>query len=475
MCWTETGGRATGLAGRSALPALLAVLTFLALTRCVPLRGGGSDEGTAGSGHTNSSNAHAWQGPAGLAPYAPAFLVAPPGDIASLRLHPADRPSHPPVVRLGTDDALILSFDRLGGGSERFHLRLTHRNRDWERSTLSPYEYVDGFHEAFAGGGRTSTGGPPSYVHHRMVIGSGGPLGTFRASGNYLLEVSEAGGGELLFSLPLLVTEDEGELTAATERLFTSATRGNLRATLPLSDYRYPDGISFPQFDLHAVWVPDLLWGRRTGAGVQDRTAPNAVRFRQEREAAWPDNYFRRRLDLRLDGGFGAGNPQIRQVRRDTVPRRVTLERDLQSFPRTSPSGDPGRSLDEGPSSDRAADYLQVDFSLEPGGKEWRLGKTSASTPAEVTLFVAGDFNGWRLEPRHRMRWDAGEGLWRGSALVKEGAWHYAYLLRGPEGDVRSVGPLPSTGEAPHEILALVYYTDPVRGHDRLLQAKLNR
>lgn len=457
------------------LPGMLLLGLLLAASMCVPLREGdrrGEPDRPVDTARGNLPGTRA---------YAPGFLEAPPNDIASLQLHPLGDPSLPPVVNLEGGDPLVLEFDRLGSRSGQFRVRVTHRNRDWEQSSLSPYEYMDGFHEATYGGGRPDIDGPPSYYHYRMLINAGedmpgGRLGTFRVSGNYLLEVFEPGGREPLFSLPFLVTEGEGELRTETQTLYTSSTHAVLRSTLLLSDYRYPGEITFPQFDLHAAWVPDLHWGRLSGADVRESSVPGVIRFRQERSSAWPNNYFRRYLDLRLPSGYGTGSPEIREVRRDTLPHRVILERDRQSFPERPPAGilpDPALGR---PSSPRTANYVEVAFTLETGTRSWHPGGPGDySGPGEVELYLAGSFNGWRLEPRHRMRYDGEEEAWKGTALIKEGEYWYGYLLRQPGGGVRSLGPLPSAGEPPHQILSMVYYRDPSRNFDRLLQTDLRR
>ncbi len=375
---------------------------------------------------------------------------------------PGER-QRPPILEKDSGDRLVLEFDALNRPSERFEARLVHCGRDWRPSSLSPRQYVDGFEETSFGGGRPELGGGPSYRHYRLTFPSSGGLGEITASGNYLLEIRGNRSDSLLLALPFLVTEQAGALQ--TRRFEVSVNResgpGSELRTRVESDYRYPGFVELPRFELHMTWVPDRLWGRRRSHDFLDVSPPGAVRFGQERRHAFAGDHHFRYLDLR---GYREGSGKVEEVM-PAAPAgttRVRLQRDVRNFSETPPlPGDPLLAGRGHPASGREGRYLEVGFRLE--------GLSPPDSEGMGSLYVAGSFSRWRIREANRLRYDAEERLWKGNALLKEGAHIYAYLERRTDGSIRMVGP-PGTPSPPREIMGLVYYRDPVLRYDRLLR-----
>lgn len=53
-----------------------------------------------------------------------------------------------PVLRLGSNDRIVFSFDEIGDDWRYLRCRLLHCNADWQPSSLVESEYVDGFNYA---------------------------------------------------------------------------------------------------------------------------------------------------------------------------------------------------------------------------------------------------------------------------------------------------------------------------------------
>jgi hypothetical protein len=100
------------------------------------------------------------------------------------------------------------------------------------------------------------------------------------------------------------------------------------------------------------------------------------------------------------------------------------------------------------------ADYVEFQFEL--------------ARPEEIVgekIYVVGDFNGWRVDERWRLQYDAGSKL---STLLRRGAYDYQYVLGGNDwitlegNDWRTV----------NLYTALLYYSDPdYGGFDRIVLA----
>lgn len=105
----------------------------------------------------------------------------------------------------------------------------------------------------------------------------------------------------------------------------------------------------------------------------------------------------------------------------------------------------------------RYADYVQFQFEL--GRPEENAGEK---------IYVVGDFNGWRVDERWRLQYDAGTRHYKLLSLLRRGMYDYQYVLDGNDwttlegNDWRTV----------NLYTALLYYSDPnYGGFDRILLA----
>ncbi len=384
-----------------------------------------------------------------------AFAVAPqvaaPRYIQSIQLYRSGSPDNPPIIQLGESEQLVLEFDYLGDAAKQFRIEVTHRNRNWEESALAPGFYLSGFKTTYLSGGLKSLSRPPSYFHFTYAFPN--QQLSFKASGNYLLSVYNYDSGDLLFSLPFFITENEGILDTNIESVF--ARRQDLRRQSQLfSRYTYPEFVEFPRFDLSFQYVPNQFWGRARQVEFFDTSTPGQVHFHLGQDQAFVSDYTFNLLDLSTLNAFGG---QILSVEEGPVPPRVILRRDVQNL-------DPDFSLPPGspfgiPSDERDASYASVSFRLE----------TTGAIGSQQRIYLVGDFNNWTIHERNRMRYDARSKWWKGQALIKEGQYAYKYVLL-RRGAIDDLSLDQSFVPSAQEYITLVYYRDPTRNYDRLLQ-----
>lgn len=376
---------------------------------------------------------------------------APPQHIQSLQLYKKGNLQSAPILRLNSSQKLILEFDVLNDQSQQFRVSVTHRNRDWSESGLSPNFYLSGFNSTYFSGGLSSFSQRPSYRHFRYEFPNSQL--SFKLSGNYLLSVYDYNSNELLFSLPFFVYEDQGVLETRIEQLFVN--REDLRAEDQLfSRYEYPNFVEFPQFDLTYVYAQNRFWGRAKTVRNYDTSSPDAVHFHLGREQAFLSNYEFNTLDLR---GVTADGQRILEVQNQTTPPTVTLRRDIQAFtvaPRFFPDSRFGL-----PADDRNASYFNVQFRLE----------TMNKLPQTEELYLVGDFNNWTINRLNRLQYRQDTGLWEGTAFIKEG--HYAYkYVRMENGTIDDLSLDQGFQNRRRTYTTFIYYKDPSRSFDRILQ-----
>lgn len=275
-------------------------------------------------------------------------------------------------------------------------------------------------------------------------------------SGNYLLEIYDYNGNNLLFSIPFFVTENKGTLNSRVERLFAQREDGRPLDQL-FSTYHYPDFVEYPQFDLSISYVQNRFWGQMRKAGYLDTITPGQLGGRLEREQAYIGNYEFKTLDLE---SFEPDGRQILEYRPGHIPPKVILRRDLQNFdtnPRYFPPSNFGFPLDK-----RNSNYARVKFSLE----------TDRSISLSSDIYIVGHFNNWIISELNKMSYNSDLKLWEGDALIKQGQYAYKYLLV-RNNTVKDLALDQGFLSAEQEYLTFVYFKDPDKHFDRLL--KVNR
>lgn len=375
---------------------------------------------------------------------------APPPQIQSIQLHLKGSPQHPPVISLDANEQLVLKFDHLGSTSSQFRFRITHRNKNWSQSSLSPNFFMDGVNETSIMDARKSFSDRPSYFHFEYEFPN--REFSFEASGNYLLSVYDYETGDELFSLPFFVTEDKGSLSTEIQTRYVR--RDDLRPQHQLfSRFGYPDFVEMPRFDLSFYYVQNQFWGRARQVTIFDTATPGEVNFHLQSSEAFLANFEFNKLDLT---SFSTDGERILEIDRRTIPPKIILRRDIQRF---QPASFPPASRSGLPVTDRNASYAQVQFSLEPG----------ASVDSTAKIYLVGDFNQWVINEQNRMHFNMESNLWEGSAFIKQGEYAYKYVVvkNGIVDELKLDHGFLKTSQ---QYTTLVYFRDPTRNYDRLLK-----
>ena len=118
----------------------------------------------------------------------PAAFAIPDGqlpEVGALTAYPASDRYGAPVIELGGDSPLVISFDLLE--PERRYLRytITHCDASWKPDMLQPIEFTNGFNEGRIDDYAYSQGTLTPYVNYRISLPN--PDITPTVSGNYLL------------------------------------------------------------------------------------------------------------------------------------------------------------------------------------------------------------------------------------------------------------------------------------------------
>ncbi len=364
-----------------------------------------------------------------------------------------------PVIRLGSDDSLIVSFDELGDDYSYLQYRLIHCNADWQPSQLVESEYLDGFNVADITDYAFSSNTYVHYVNYSITIPDGRMTPT--VSGNYLLQVFPQDDPDYtILQVRFYVSENKvsvgGEASSLTDRGINTEWQ-QLNLSVPTSDFN----VMSPFTDIFLVvnqnGRPDATRIIRRPQQMKGRT----LVYEHLPELIFPAaNEYRRfetvRADypgMRIDSvGFGDRN------------YHAWLQTDFSRAhtPYLFDATQNGRfMIDEYNSSDPnlGADYITVHFELDH------------PQVMNADIYVDGQFALNNLTDTNRMRYDSERRLYTLEIPLKQGSYNYQYVAV-PKGKNSPADHSLIEGnkyETHNEYQVYVYLREPGSRADRLI------
>ena len=138
----------------------------------------------------------------------------------TLKTEVEDNFMSPPVIRLGTNDRILVKFDEIGEDNSYLEYRLIHCDADWQPSRLIESEYLEGFNSVRIEDYAYSTATFVHYVNYLIAFPNEDLQ--IKHSGNYLLQVYDPERPEeTLLQTRFQVTENrariEGNVTSRTD------------------------------------------------------------------------------------------------------------------------------------------------------------------------------------------------------------------------------------------------------------------
>ena len=92
-----------------------------------------------------------------------------------------------PVMKLGSDDVLLFSFDEMSHIYRRFTYRITHCDADWNPSDISEIDYLEGFNGMPIEEWENSVNTTRLYTHYSFTLPNENV--SLLLSGNYKVEI----------------------------------------------------------------------------------------------------------------------------------------------------------------------------------------------------------------------------------------------------------------------------------------------
>jgi hypothetical protein len=365
-----------------------------------------------------------------------------------------------PVIKLKSNEKLILNFDLLDDHAETYYYTFIHCDKDWKRSDIFQNDYIEGFSENPVEDYLTSFNTTVSYYHYMLSFPN--DKAGISLSGNYILVIYPVDKpGEPAITQRFIVTEDAVKIDISAHR--PQMTKDNNSSQQVDFTVSY-SGLSIidPFRNVYAFILQNGRW---------DNTKRNLK----------PDFYGNNELkynSLSDKNIFSGGNEfryfDIKSIRYQTeYVKRIYYappNYNVYLYPSENREFKPyfywkdfnGKyyiAFQEGQKPDIDADYVNVYFTLPskqniPGGK----------------MYVSGGLNNWAFNKNNLMTYNSLRSEYECTMLLKQGWYNYEYVfLKDGSGDGTATLFEGSHYETENDYIVLIYYRNPRDRYDRVI------
>ena len=361
----------------------------------------------------------------------------------------------PPVIRLGSGERILVSFDEIGDDWSRLQYRLIHCNADWQPSRLIESEYVDGFNFAdiddYAFSGNTFT----NYVNYMFAVPSDNLQ--LLASGNYVIEVyPQDDPDDVILRARFQVSEDnvfvDGRATPRTDKGYNSnwqqvelAVNSGSKEINPYNDIiisvvqnRRPDTevfVSHPMRADNGKFIYEHLW-----------------------ELIFPASNEYRRFETVREDYPGMGIDHVGFEGR-SYQAWLNIDEDRSEHEYSYDQTQQGRFMIDtynATDPDLGADYVDVHFTLD------------YPQLMNGDIYVNGDFTSNRYDDQYKMVYNPETRLYTLTLPLKQGSYNYQYVAV-KDGETKGTTALVEGDKYDTTYSFWVYLRQPTARADRLI------
>lgn len=378
--------------------------------------------------------------------------------ILTVQFHPISDDLAMPIIRLGSGEQLLLSFDDLYEDYANYSYTIIHCNENWKPSDLMTSDYLANFQNFDLQDFTYSINALIPYTHYQVRIPNQNV--NFTKSGNYLLIVYRDDDPEnRVLSRRFMVYEERVNIGGSVKRP-TMVELMNTHQEIDFTVYHPNFEIPYPNRDLHVHILQNQRWDNVNTTLKPRFIRQGALVFQQDRENTFPGGNEYRFFDLKTLLSLGQNvvnverNEYFTAYLRNEYPRNeeeYSVLFDINGRYRI-------RRLDAANSA-TTADYVYVDFILKTD---------KPNTNSDVYVF--GKLSDWQLKPRFKLQYNEARGAYQSQILLKQGFYNYMFATRAPDKPMAVLKTYEGAyWETENSYQILVYHRDVGTRYDRLV------
>ncbi|MDD4528931.1 MAG: DUF5103 domain-containing protein [Bacteroidales bacterium] len=364
-----------------------------------------------------------------------------------------------PILRLGSEDKIILKFDELVEENKQYSYSIIHCNSDWTKSELQPQEYIEGFEHGIIENHLNSVNTIQRFVHYWQEFPSS--MMKFLVSGNYILKVFQDDNPDNVIMVRRFMVYEQGANIRANAMMARSPDVQRLKQEVdvfisPASNMSFADPNRFVKVNVQQNGRRDNvseLKLRQYKSNELEYSFNNSNIFEAGNEFRNFDfTSIRIRSQNVSNFDYIDGNNIVKLrpvVNRSNLP--YTTIGDLNGYYY--------KRNERADNNDLESDYAWVNFYL------------NVPINLEGSYYIWGELSDWYNNPQNKMEYDRSLNCYTLSLYLKQGFYNYMIMHKPNSSKLdyeigKMEGNFSQTNNTYH---IFVYYRKPGDYHDSLI------
>ena len=335
-------------------------------------------------------------------------------------LHIENRPMSNPIIHLGSEEKLHLSFDDFSEKLQDYYYTIIHCRADWTESDLMQSEYINGFFENKIEDYEFSFNTLQQYTHYKLIFPENylKPL----LSGNYVIKIFKKDNNqqEVVLTKRFMILE---------EKIYISC---NVKRATLMDDREYKQEIDFvishpnvyisnPYSDIKVI----IKQNNREDNSIKNLqplfVKQDELIYDYENENTFEAGNEFRHFDI---NSIRYQSERINEILYDSNDINVNLVTDIsRSFEEfisiPDINGEFLINKQEAWNSETEAEYVNVKFSLLENRK-FNSGD----------IYLIGKFTDWTINEKYKLKFNKKNRLYECVTILKQGYYNYLYVSK---------------------------------------------
>lgn len=364
--------------------------------------------------------------------------------IATLQVVTGDDWLSPPVITLGGEDAITISFDDMTHEYHRYAYRIEHCEADWTTSdALFTSDYCEGFNDGNTiEDVKNSTNTNILYTHYRLKIPN--ERCNIKMSGNYRVTIYDDNTSEEVATACFMVVDQrvglQLEATTNTD-IDTNGAHQQIEMKINYAGLK----VNNPRQEIKTVVMQNGRWDNAVIHAEPQYIMADGLQWTHNKQLIFNGGNEYRKFEtldvshatMGLESVKWDGKDYHAYVWTDEPRNSYVYDEDANGafYVRNSDNIE----------NDYISEYVYVHFALK-------------TPPTDNDIYINGVWTNDQFLPKYRMIYNPQNGLYENVLLLKQGYYSYNYLVKNGDG---SFSPLQSEGNfcyTENKYQCMVYY-----------------
>lgn len=380
--------------------------------------------------------------------------------IATLQVVAGDDWLSPPVITLGSEDAITISFDDMTHEYHRYAYRIEHCEADWTTSAeLFTSDYCEGFNDGNTiEDVKNSINTNILYTHYRLKIPN--ERCNIKMSGNYRVTIYDDNTSEEVATACFMVVDQRVglQLGATTNTdIDTNGSHQQIEMKINYAGLK----VNNPRLEIKTVVMQNGRWDNAVINAEPQYIMADGLQWTHNKQLIFNGGNEYRKFEtldvshatMGLESVKWDGKDYHAYVWTDEPRNSYVYDEDANGafYVRNSDNIE----------NDYISEYVYVHFALK-------------TPPTDNDIYINGVWTNDQFLPKYRMIYNPQNGLYENVLLLKQGYYSYNYLVKNGDG---SFSPLQSEGNfcyTENKYQCMVYYkaagdrTDTLVGYQQI-------